>query len=607
MEQRVGGVDLKKIILFLFIVLLLIPSQANANSTLDDNYSTNYQQGGLINNHLFARTITFGKNYQTSTNLLTNNNLNSHMPVYKGGYQFYEIRTTINLPSVKSYRLHSDGENVKIHFIYDNGKTFTVTNPKKDHIKTNLPFELKNVTYIYFQADGIEHLSRSNLYQFNVYTDTAYQDITPPSEISNVNHTKTYYSIGFTWTNPLDNDFKEVIVYRGASQIYKGSGTSFSDGNLDSNKEYTYTFKTVDYEGNVSSGTTFTVKTEQEVTPEEVNNIIHTKKTHSSIHLEWVNPTDKYFDFVAIYKNDLLLYKGKGTSFSDVNLKADTEYIYLFKTIDTNNKYSEGVIYKAKTEELPPPLPPPTLPTGLKGVEEDKAVQITWDTMKNVNGYNVYMDGVKLNPHLLTVAKYNVSGLTNGQSYTFQVSAVNSSGESEKSSIELTPKEPPPHPPLKPTQIKVIATLNTITLSWTKSANTDFYRIYRHKKPNEQLSIYSSNLVSSSTFIYAAPDTKELLEETTDLSFEIENLEEDTQYTFYVSAVNQHGESEMAEIKTKTKKEAFKFDGGFIPFTPFNIIYNAIVLIGSLASFILLGLAFYYLPKIIQTVKQANN
>lgn len=49
------------------------------------------------------------------------------------------------------------------------------------------------------------------------------------------------------------------------------------------------------------------------------------------------------------------------------------------------------------------------------------------------------------------------------------------------------------------------------------------------------------------------------------------------------------------------------FDGATIAwgFTPADIIVNAGVLLGTLAGFVLLGLAFYFTPKIIDLVKGA--
>jgi len=91
-----------------------------------------------------------------------------------------------------------------------------------------------------------------------------------------------------------------------------------------------------------------------------------------------------------------------------------------------------------------PNNPAPNKPTGLSVTAGDKQVTLSWtaNTEADLAGYNVYRDGVKINNSLIAKTTYNNTGLTNGTTYSYQVSAVDTAGkESEKSSsVSATPQ-----------------------------------------------------------------------------------------------------------------------------------------------------------------------
>jgi uncharacterized phage protein (predicted DNA packaging) len=83
----------------------------------------------------------------------------------------------------------------------------------------------------------------------------------------------------------------------------------------------------------------------------------------------------------------------------------------------------------------------PYAPTGLAGTAGDTVVDLSWTVSKESDlvGYNVYQDAVKITTVVETT--YQVTELTNGIAYSFQVSAVDKAGnESELSTkISVTP------------------------------------------------------------------------------------------------------------------------------------------------------------------------
>nr|WP_188270405.1 MULTISPECIES: glycoside hydrolase family 18 protein [unclassified Streptomyces] len=78
------------------------------------------------------------------------------------------------------------------------------------------------------------------------------------------------------------------------------------------------------------------------------------------------------------------------------------------------------------------PVQLPAAPTGLAaGSPTSTSVPLTWTAVSGATSYNVYQGATKV--QTVTGTSANVTGLTASTAYTFQVSAVNSAGESPKS------------------------------------------------------------------------------------------------------------------------------------------------------------------------------
>ena len=93
-----------------------------------------------------------------------------------------------------------------------------------------------------------------------------------------------------------------------------------------------------------------------------------------------------------------------------------------------------------------------TTPTGLTAMAGNSQVSLTWNISAGATSYNLYrsVNGgaySQLNSSPITTTSYTDTGLTNGTQYCYEATAVNSSGESAKStSACATPQQPPPPP-----------------------------------------------------------------------------------------------------------------------------------------------------------------
>jgi len=87
---------------------------------------------------------------------------------------------------------------------------------------------------------------------------------------------------------------------------------------------------------------------------------------------------------------------------------------------------------------------PPEKPTGLKAVEGDGKLDVSWNanTEDDLAGYIVYLDGERLTDEPIRTTSYRIDGLTNGKTYHVNVAAVDREGNrSLQAYVWPTPKE----------------------------------------------------------------------------------------------------------------------------------------------------------------------
>ncbi|WP_242321476.1 fibronectin type III domain-containing protein [Bacillus cereus group sp. BfR-BA-01312] len=156
----------------------------------------------------------------------------------------------------------------------------------------------------------------------------------------------------------------------------------------------------------------------------------------------WSNPIDPTFKGVKIYRGSELIatVDPKESSYKVSNLEAGKEYDFKFVSIyekDGNILESETLNKKIKTK-----MPVIKPPGNVYITPQDKKIVIAWDDVKSpfLQGYNVYVDGKKINDKPLTSNKLIVKNLENDKSYKVQVSAVNKNDVEGEKSKEVSEK-----------------------------------------------------------------------------------------------------------------------------------------------------------------------
>ncbi len=215
-------------------------------------------------------------------------------------------------------------------------------------------------------------------------------------------------------------------------------------------------------------------------------------------------------------------------------------------------------IYEIKVLEALADLDPPSAPSALNVSDVTSggmALDWTAPTGGVVAGYHVYWSTENVRPESPQEDVDNTScvltGLDSETTYYFWVSAYNSGGESAAISGSQTTLAL--QPPVAPEDLSVVAaTASSLTLAWTDAAdNEDSYRVYWSTENVRPASAPATLPAGSNTYY-------------------VDGLTAETNYYFWVVAVNAEGESPPATLSAQTLEAAGSIDVGLISHWKFD-------------------------------------
>lgn len=212
--------------------------------------------------------------------------------------------------------------------------------------------------------------------------------------------------------------------------------------------EYTVRVTAVDAAENESArseAVTFTTLEAEEETDTEAPTapaeVKATEVTETTAKLTWNEATDNVgVAGYNVYVNEAKVNEElvAGTEFALTDLTEATEYTVRVSAVDAagnESARSEATTFTTLESEKPAPEKP-AAPTNVKisEIKHTKAL-VTWDSVlarAAVEGYNVYLDGEKVNATPVKETRYELTGLKVGTKYNVAVTAVNEDGtESE--------------------------------------------------------------------------------------------------------------------------------------------------------------------------------
>jgi fibronectin type 3 domain-containing protein len=205
------------------------------------------------------------------------------------------------------------------------------------------------------------------------------------------------------------------------------------------------------------------------------------------------------------------------TAYTDTGLTNGTTYYYVVSAVNSAGQSANSAQVDAT------PKPPPAAPTGLAATAGNAQVSLTWNASRGATSYHVKRSTTSGGPYRTvaspTATTYTDTGLTNGITYYYVVSAVNSAGQSANSAqVNATPNAPP----AAPTGLAAAAGNVQVSLTWNASRGATSYHVKRSTTSGGPYTIMASPTTTSYT------DT---------------GLTNGTTYYYVVSAVNSGGQS----------------------------------------------------------------
>jgi titin len=250
--------------------------------------------------------------------------------------------------------------------------------------------------------------------------------------------------------------------------------------------------------------------------PSSPLSLVATAEVHV-VNLSWNDPADdggfpvmKYI----IYRGDFLggeTYLTEVTGdmyYNDTTVTNWATYYYLVSAV---NILGEGILSNGDSAM---PFSEPMQPTNLTDIWGDSYVNLTWNATADDGGfpvtlYNIYRNGTLIGTTPDNQLWYNDTGATNGITYSYNVSANNSIGES---SLSIGLDSSPMTKPLTPVITDIAFGDSYLELFWDPPLDNGgspitFYYIYKNgpvfaSVPGTQTSFMDTNVNNGITYTY---------------------------------------------------------------------------------------------------------
>jgi hypothetical protein len=283
-----------------------------------------------------------------------------------------------------------------------------------------------------------------------------------------------------TWTAPSDNGrtIDYYLIYQEGAEIVNLTNTSATITGLTNGLSYPFTVVAhnqggLSAESNVAIVVPFTV-------PGAPTNLVAVPG-NAQVMLSWTAPNNngRTIDYYLVYNQDTGLEVDNVTAAS-ATISGLTNGLQYNFTVYAHN---EGGLSAESNTATATPYTVPNAPTITSAIAGNDQVTLTWTVPYNggttIDYYLVYQDGVALPTHYIATTT-TITGLSNGVSYSFAVSAVTVAGEGEKSSIVSAI---PFTVPDAPTNLVATPGNGLASLTWTvpndNGRTIDYYLVYQ--------------------------------------------------------------------------------------------------------------------------------
>jgi fibronectin type 3 domain-containing protein len=255
-------------------------------------------------------------------------------------------------------------------------------------------------------------------------------------------------TVEVTWDPSLDNvGVSAYRVYRGTAEIatLNGDTTSFSDTGRPPGS-YSYTVRAEDQAGNASAPSDPASATVPDIErPTKPGNLTATPSGAGQVDLSWQASSDNVqVTGYKVYRGaQEIASLGAVTSFSDTGRPPGT-YTYTVKAMDAAGNLSDP---SGAATAVVPDSSDPTAPTELGATAVSSTqIDLRWQASSDdvgVTGYRIYRGGGLIDTVGATTS-YSDTGVTAGNTYSYEVRAIDGAGHVSGPSNVATATTPAP-------------------------------------------------------------------------------------------------------------------------------------------------------------------
>jgi len=202
------------------------------------------------------------------------------------------------------------------------------------------------------------------------------------------------------------------------------------------------------------------------------------------VNLTWSSPIYNgvdIIDYYVVYQDEVIIHRVTGLSVNATGLTNGQAYTFI---VAAHNSAGIGEQSYSVSATPYPIVTTPNAPTGLTAIAGNTQVSLNWspptdDGGASIDYYIVYQDGVDVK-HVTGIST-TITGLNNGQNYSYTITAHNIVGEGNNSSAILVT---PYTVPNGPTGLTAVAGNDQVALNWTApvfngGTTIDYYIIYQ--------------------------------------------------------------------------------------------------------------------------------
>ncbi len=388
------------------------------------------------------------------------------------------------------------------------GESFLITVPL---VTTYIDLTVSNGVTYYYQVSATNAVGEGP--RSNEASATPNPPATVPGAPQGLGATAGDATIALAWSPPLSDGGSPITNYR----IYRGTssgGESFrteignvlvySDTGLTNGLTYYYQVSAVNSVGEGSLSTEASATPTAPATVPGAPRNLQASPGDGQVTLNWQAPSSDGGSPILLYT----IYRGTSsggeailitvpvvTSYTDATVTNGVTYFY---QVSATNAIGEGPRSNEVSATPNPPATPPGAPQGLVAAPGDATVSLIWvppasDGGSPITNYKIYRGtasgGETLVATIGNELSYSDTGLTNGVTYYYEVSAVNAVGEGPRSIEASATPTAPVTPPSAPQGLGATAGDATVTLMWSAPSSNGGspitnYKIYRGTSSN---------------------------------------------------------------------------------------------------------------------------